>query len=49
MQSLLDLHGWQLFWACAAVGMIIGGAMVGLMALVNFADELMECKEWLHG
>jgi len=41
MQSLLNLQGWQLFWICVAVGIIGGGAMVGLMALVNWGWEAL--------
>jgi len=45
MQSLLDLQGWQLFWTCAAVGIICGGAMAGLMALVNWGWEALGGEE----
>lgn len=44
MQSLLNLEGWELFWTVAGFGIIGGGALVGLMTLVNWAALVGE--EW---
>lgn len=46
MQALIDIEGWQLFWTCAGIGIILAGLIVAFGVFIDVAMRLGYRDGW---